>query len=765
MRGYPFRRLLSVKVALLIGAVAAGAMCASPLLGVHGVESALVLGLLLPPFVAASTARLVHALREDNDVSARVPYDAFSIAFAAFAVPFTILALDAFRIPNCAPLEGVAFMVLGPGVAIFLAAMVGLVLGAIFSSARLATTLAFLVPIGFDALGVYRFWATPGIFSYAHFVGFFPGTIYDEGVSLPAPYLTFRLVSLAFFFGLLALFGALYDPFTARLSLPRARTAPVRFVLAGSLLALVLVADVFGHELGHRTTREHIAEELGATRYGERCIVHAPREMDRRELARLVDDCDFRVVRAERDLGVRHPRPITAFFFRDAEEKQRLMGAATTYIAKPWRDEVYLQVRAWPHPVLAHEIAHVVAASTASGPFRVGGSFDGWLPNPGLIEGVAVAVAWEPREELTPHQYARAMKELELLPPLTRIFGLGFLLQPARNAYTISGSFIRWLMDEHGARVVRQAYIHGDIERAVGKSLPELEREWIAFLDTVELPREAIELAKLRFSGRSIFSSVCPHELAKLGEELGLDLLAGDDRAALQTCREILAIEPGDDATRAIRAGALAREGRREDALRELAQLTDEPRAPEPVIVAAREGIADAAWRRGEREHAAQIYAELLEAPLADDQARQLEVKLLGLRAGLPVSALVRALLVGEDGRPPQPTVAMYLTDRIHDARIDGLGAYLTARQLHGARQFGRALPLFEEALMKSLPTPRLQREAERLLGECLYATGDLDRAAAFYWRLSQREDASMARRAEATDWMRRIRYVHTVSR
>ena len=51
------------------------------------------------------------------------------------------------------------------------------------------------------------------------------------------------------------------------------------------------------------------------------------------------------------------------------------------------------------------------------------------------------------REGLTPHQWARAMLEVDLAPPLTSVEGLSFLLQPASRAYTSAGSFLRWVMD------------------------------------------------------------------------------------------------------------------------------------------------------------------------------------------------------------------------------------------------------------------------------------------------------------------------------
>src|SRR5262249_22158625 len=148
---------------------------------------------------------------------------------------------------------------------------------------------------------------------------------------------------------------------------------------------------------------------LGGTRRGKKCVVHLPRELHKDYADRLVEDCDFRVVQMEAQIGVRQREPLHAFFFRSEDEKREWMGASATFVAKPWRNEVYLQLRGWPHPVLAHEVAHVVAGHAARGPFRVSGRYGGLWPNPGLIEGLAVAMAWQSEEGLTPHEWARGL--------------------------------------------------------------------------------------------------------------------------------------------------------------------------------------------------------------------------------------------------------------------------------------------------------------------------------------------------------------------
>ena len=753
-------RLRSTRVALVVATLTGVGLCFSPLTGVPGVESALVLGILLPPFVAAVGARYVASIRRDgvHVRASRILGRSVGTALLVLAVPVAILLLDTLRIRSCNPVEGLAFLVLGPGIGVCLAAAVGATVAAWVPRPRLATTVAVLFPIAGIVLGLHRFWDSPAIFVYAHFVGWFPGTLYDEGIFIPVPYLSFRALSLAIGASLFALLSATWEAGLVRARLGRLRARPARAAAGLALLFAVIVADGFAPQLGHAGSAEHIAEELGATREGERCIVHAPRELPPSELQRLSEDCDYRVRIAEADLGVRQDRKVTAFFFRNPEEKQRFMGAAHTFIAKPWRDEVYLQLRGWPHPVLHHELVHVVAGNAAEGPFRVGGQAGGWIPDPALIEGVAVALAWEERDGLTPHQWARAMRELELMPSMEQVMGLSFLGQPPRNAYTAAGSFVRHLLDTHGAKPLRRAYRTGDIAAAYGKPIAELEREWLAFLDTVDVPEDAMALAELRFSRQSIFSAVCPHRVADLRGELAADVAAGDATRAIRTCEDILDIDPADVQSRATCVGALAWDGQWEEAQEQLSVLAAEPPAPAPVRVAARQGLADALWRRGDRDRALEIYRELLDEPQTDDAARQIEVRVIGLEAGGRESELVFDLLVGADGRPASPAEAVHVARELSWLRDGGLGPYLEARQLMAVGRYDLAVTLTDDALARGLPTRRLREEARRMLGTSLYAAGDHVRSRRVWRAVLSDPEASAGDRLTAADWLRRIR-------
>ena len=758
---FPVLALRSVWVGAAVALVCALALALNAVLGAPGLLSALVLGLVLPPFASVIGARIAIAARQGEQ-----PIEAGAMIAEAtvgtllpFALATVVLLLNTLRVPVCGLADGMGFLVLGPGISVVLSGALGLWVGALLGTrSKLATTLAFLLPFGFAAVELYGFYATPAIFAYDHVFGFFPGSMYDADLRITPTYATFRVLSFVWLLALWASLACVWAPRRAQLALGRVRERPAMATAAAVLVAVGATGWVFGNELGHRSDAESIAEALGGRLEGERCIAIYPRETPRADARRMVEDCDFRVRRVERVLGVQQRVPVTAFFFRSPQEKQALMGASNTYIAKPWRNEVYLQVNEWPHPVLFHEVVHVVASNVGTGPFRIAGTFGGLLPSPAIIEGTAVAVAWDAREGLTPHQWARAMLEVELAPPLSSVEGLSFLLQPASRAYTSAGSFLRWVMDTEGSDVVRRLYMSGDWESALGRPLEDAEADWHAFLrEEVELPEEARALAQQRFERPGLFGQICPHRIANLRGELAQDLAAGDDATAIGTCREILELDPGQTGTRAALVGALARTGEREHADRELSVLVGPPSAAPPAIRAARLTLADALWRRDERAEAERIYRALAEEPMTADQARQLDVRIAALEIGGEGERAIRELLVPARDRTADSAVALSMIARLREVRGDGLADYLDARQLMFRGRFRLALPLIRTARAAGLPSARAETEARRMEAVIRYGAGDVDASQHLWWEILREAD-SEGERVEARDWLARIR-------
>jgi tetratricopeptide (TPR) repeat protein len=728
-----------------------------PLVGTIGPESALAMGVLLSPLAAATGALFALRARSVRISSSLLLSRAVGQAWLSLAVMVAMVALNAVRVKTCEPFAGLSFIALGPWASVTLAAVIGVAIATLVPQPRLALTLAVLVPFVAIGSALADFVRSPSVFAFGHFFGYFPGPIYERRIDVPDAWLSHRLLSALLGAGLWTFVIAARHTRSGRVSFLRLYRHPVLAAMVAVCAVAASTMGVLSHRLGHTTSRAHVENKLGLALEGPLCRTVLPRETPIAEAQRLAEDCELRVTQVATRLGVTEKQRITAFFFRSVNEKRALMGAGRVYIAKPWRREVYLQLGDYPHPVLAHELAHVVARHAASGAFGVPGKLGGLIPEPTLVEGMAVALEPAPRDELTPHQWAKAAHQAGVAPKLSSLLGPRFFGTNQQLAYTLAGSFLGYLLETRGAEVVRRVYREGDVQHTLGAPFATLEKDWKAWLAATPLPERAAALARQRFERPGVFSQVCPHAVERLNQELGSALSAGDLPRAAGKCREVLDIDPKDSATRATLAGLLARQGDDTGAERELSQLTGARRAPAPTIARARLAIADAALLRGEFESAEQSYRALLDEPLGEAELRQLEVRLLALEAGDPTRRLVAELLVGQVGRETGARAAMHLIHALAPLRSDGLAHYLAARQLAGEGRHDLAHPLLREASQRGLPTRRLRAEALRMRALSAFVLGALDDASASLEELGGLPDVTAAEQGELADFATRI--------
>ena len=745
------------RVALAYAALVGLVACVLPLTRTLGPESALLLALTLTPWIGALSARraaLSLGLRTPSLLASNV-----GRSWLLLALPVFLLALNGLRVEPCDPIAGLRFIALGPWLSCTLAALVGTLLGGAAPSARWAMILAAITPLLDAARALVGFLRSPAIFSYGHFFGYFPGTFYDRKVDVPDAWLTHRVGTALIAAGLWALLSATRDRHTGRLHAARLLDQPAQLGLA---VLLAIASAWMGREglaLHHVSSSTAIAEQLGLTVQTKHCRAVMPRELPEASAQRLAEDCELRVTQLEKQLGVRENQRITAFFFRSPEEKQLLMGAARVYIAKPWRREVYLQLADYPHPVLAHELAHVVARHAATGALGVPGRLGGLIPEPTLIEGMAVALEPHARDELTAHQWAKAAQAEHLAPPLGSLLGLGFFGTNQALAYTLTGSFLRFVLETRGAVALRSVYAHGSVEAALGLPFAELEREWKQYLAKVPLPERAAGLARLRFERPGVWSQVCTHVIEQLDGELGAALSAGDLSRALDKCKAVLTLDRNDTNVRVTMASVLARRGELEAARAQVKLLQQKPAAPSPTIARALTAIADASFARDDYKAAEPAYRALLEQSQPEADSRQLEVKLLALESPEPGRSLLREYLVADPFGASDARTGMHLLSELDAIRPDGLARYLEARQVRSERRYDVVQSLLREALARGLPTQRLRVEALRMQVQASFITGALSEAEATASQLEHREGATLADQLEAQDWSERIAF------
>ncbi len=567
-------------------------------------------------------------------------------------------------------------------------------------------------------------WLGPASYLLDPFLGIWPGPIYDEALALDRRLLLFRLATLAW---TAAMVGG------ATVAAARRRTPPAwsRAGLAVVLLALLGVAAVRveGARTGHLATRAGMDRVLGGRRVGARCDLHFPREKPAAEAERLFRDCEADVAEVAEALGVTHPPVVKVWVHRSEEEKRRLVGAGRTEFTKPWLAEIQVLDAPGGPPALRHEIVHAVGGAVAGGPLGVPARH-GVLVDAGLVEGLAVALEI-PRGEWTAHEWARAMKDLGLLPAAsTLVEPAGFYAAPAARAYGASGSFLAFLLERRGPGPLLRAYSGAPFAEAFGAPLERLTGDWHSFLDSMQVPPELLVAAEARFRPAGLLGRRCAREAAGLEAGARTAERRGDPSAAALLWRRAarLSGDPSDlrglgDALRG--SDPAASDAAYAEALSALGEGS--PALRSGLL----ESRGDLAWGSGDGPAAAARYREALALQPDRARARQLTTK-VAAATGSALGAAAPWFLGTAGADAVMPALA---------TSVDPLGPYLAGRYAASRGDAAAAVPLLERALAGELPSVAFRVEALSSLAAARCRLGDVAGAREAWSRIERETD------------------------
>jgi tetratricopeptide (TPR) repeat protein len=621
-------------------------------------------------------------------------------ALSLALIPLVIVLLSATIIQNCDIPLGLGFYAMGPLMGSLYAAVAGL-LCATLTNRRWATWLFVLWWMGSIAWDVAHVYYHPPIFAYNGFAGFFSGAIYDEVIRIGGTYTVYRCYTAALV--LLILVGChtwvLHRRPWTRWWIPG---------LAG-LLALGLFTTK--GQSGFEISRDDVIQALGGRLETAHFVLHyTTGGLVAQHIEALADDHEFRYEQLRALLGVEHPDKIRSFLYDTPEQKRGLMGADRTYIAKPWNGEVHLNALMPGAPVLKHELAHVFGASISTGLLKLPARY-GVLPNMGLVEGFAEACTWS-RGRLTPHQWSAALVELELAPPIERILGAtGFLSTHAGQAYTVAGSFLRYLLDTHGVERFRQVYESGDVEGTYGTSVQELEGRWHTFLaDRTQVPLrdEDKRLARFRYDSPSLFGRVCALETARWANQANEATKAQEYCQALGLRRKIVGVDPDNPGHLWHLGNAIMLTSAWDEAARTYQKVIDSE-TNNVMRAHAQIRLADLQWLQDDRQGAKSGYESLSDAPLSEGSKRALDIRLAALQwTDLRAAKAVRDSLLNQKLNDPE---VIDVLAGIPTEERPALVEYLMARRWLRIGRYSAALVAFERALGKGLSLRRVHRE------------------------------------------------------
>ena len=648
------------------------------------------------------------------------------------AVPALAAAIHGIWTPTCDWGFGLSALVLLAGASTVLGAGSGVALALLVGRRRgLGVAAPWLAALALLALALWRFYGAPPVFSYSPLVGFFPGNLYDEDIRLAGPLYWARLEQLATVVAALGLAAALLDEPSLRVRLrgrrPRAiGRAALAIGLAAAAIALALRTQA--GPLGYAVDAEDLQAALGGEQRTAHFVIHyADRADIVADLALIAADHELRLAQVCETLGVDPDRvgTIHSYLFASDEQKGRLMGARRVEMAKPWRREIYLSHDGFPHPSLRHEIAHVVAGTFGDPWFSISAGRVLGMPllvNPGLIEGLAVAVDWPGSSRtMTPHQATRALELLGWAPPADALLGLRFLTLSSARSYTTAGSFVRWLLETHGAPAVRRLYATGgDFEAAFGADQATLLAGWKQMLATIEVPSEVLETARDRYRGGGVFSRPCPHAVAARLQRAARKAAAGDRPGVIALMRRVCrdAPDPGHVLELAeLLAAGDEHERTEATTLYEAAATGDQGVA---AAASALDALTRAAMRAGDQVAARARIGAALALPLDDDRRRTFEAVATALDDPRLAGSFLRNYFFAPAG------------DRLVWAMMavvaggDRFGWYLVGLQLSERGQWAASARVLRKAIEGPLPSQRFVRAGARRALLAAWRAGDL---------------------------------------
>ena len=670
--------------------------------------------------------------------------DALAYTTILLLIPLIPLAASALYVQNCAPGLGLLHYLLGPGVGALVALGTAMAVRTYTSKYRASIVTAIWMSL--LCTNLYWFHTRPPIYAFNLFVGFLHGAIYDPVVTIHTEWWQFRVVSLLVGICLIAV-----------------SRVPISRRMAGRSLVLVIYLSALAITSSYQLSGDDIASMLAGRYETEHFTLIYDEDSASDDWVRAIArDHEFRYDQLSEQLGIAPTAKITSFIYRDSHQKQQLMGAGRTYIAKPWSRMIHLNHIQVGAPVLKHELVHIFGAELNSGWLGIPTHF-GVLPMMAIVEGFAVAQEFV-KGRLTVHQWSAAMYELGIAPNMDELLSpAGFLAAGSSKAYTLTGSFLSYLSEQYGEDAVASLYAEGDFESAFPHSLKQLTTEWKRFLadrQLVQLSASDRKRAEFRFDMPSRFYRTCALEIADWEQQGRAAFANQSPQKAISLFQKVYDFDRSIDKHLQLML-ALMRGGEYERAKEQASAILQDERAGSVIRARALQTVADIHWLNGDTTSAHEHFIQLQEMPTSQAALRRNTVAAYATSHTVSpaLGTAVRDYLTDlEKSRTERLATA---EDMAKEYEEDGVVRYLLARQLTANDATDTALQAYQQALALGLPAIALTREAHMQMGHLLRTRNSWDEARESY-RLARSKFAASGYRLTADDWIQRCIWEET---
>lgn len=445
-------------------------------------------------------------------------------------IPLVIVLFGSIFNGLCNPLYSLGFYLMAPVSSAIFAWGVGIGMAGIFRNKRAAFIGFYVLLIASFLENAAYFYFQPQVFFYNPFLGFFPGPIYETAIRIGGPYIAYRLVTTAF--AALCATGGLWS--TGRSVLRRASVA----VIVALIVPLALLSGAY---LGFRPRLQEVRQVLNHRIACENIVLRYSPKTSPAYARFVLKDAVARWHDLQRYFHVRDHRRITVYLYPDTETSRRLTGTASVDVAKVWLGQVHITPYQPGDIILEHELAHCFAA-------RFSGTFlhipiDGLVPRLDLTEGMAVAAAFD-STPLSPHEWSAAMLAGGHVTDPRDLAGFaGFATAAPTKAYIVAGSFMRFLHDHYGAKVVESVYRKGNYS-AIPGGVDAAVKAWVRFLSTYKVPRQFADRAEQIATASGVLHARCLTGRSRLKQGLKAAFRHGRLKEALDLTRRLYELSP-----------------------------------------------------------------------------------------------------------------------------------------------------------------------------------------------------------------------------
>ncbi|HSW56156.1 MAG TPA: hypothetical protein VLH59_13810 [Ignavibacteriaceae bacterium] len=462
-----------------------------PLTNVFGYEFSAINALLLSFLSGLFSISLLKSLVKENK-KFNVENFISALRWMIF-LPFAISVINSIIFGFCSFTDGLLFYLVITFPSVIIGSAIGTSTYFLVNKFRVTAFIVFYSLILF--IPVLEIYFNPQIYLYNPLFAYFPGTIYDEGLSVDLKLTLYRFFNVVFFLSILVY-------------LIKYQFKNSSIVRRKSFLFLTIgIAAIFyfliSPQIGFTTTESRLKDELSFYIESNHFIIQADRRITKAELQQIVVNQEYYYSQLSKYFAEEPKTKINSFIFFDSQQKKDLFGSGAADVAKPWLNSIYVSCDSW-ESTLKHEIAHCFTANFGTGIFKLASGF-----NPALIEGVAEAADGFYDENSIHHLATLAYRNDNKVNLNTLFKSFSFFGSVSSLSYIYSGSFIEFLETEYGIEKVKEYYRTNDFQKSFEADLIDVVKNYEMFLDT-SFAVGTKHQANYYFGRKSLISKVCP---------------------------------------------------------------------------------------------------------------------------------------------------------------------------------------------------------------------------------------------------------------